>query len=302
MRQRLCELLIQQAEDPDFVFLTGDLGFRLLEPLRDVLGQRFINAGVAEQNMIGVATGLSAKGMNVWVYSIAPFVYARPFEQIRNDIAFHGLPVKLVGNGGGYGYGINGPSHHAIEDYGVLLTLPEMSVFVPVFDDDLPAIVSTVDAKSTPVYVRLGQDERPGDFTPPPYASWRQLTDGDGPVLAVVGPLAGTYLTDVARLRPSDRPKLWAISELPIAQNPPPATFLQQIESAEIVVVVEEHVRQGGFGLDLLSYVTENHVVIRNFQHLFARRHNYGQYGSQSFLRKLSGLDPASVITVATDC
>ena len=106
MRQRLCELLIERANDPKFVFLTGDVGFGLLEPLRDALGERFINAGVAEQNMVGVAAGMSAKGLEAWVYSIAPFVYARPFEQIRNDLAFHGLPVKLVGNGGGYAYGV----------------------------------------------------------------------------------------------------------------------------------------------------------------------------------------------------
>jgi Na+-transporting NADH:ubiquinone oxidoreductase subunit NqrB len=79
--------------------------------------------------------------MEVWAYSIAPFIYARPFEQIRNDVAFHNLPVRLIGNGGGYAYGVMGPTHHAIEDYGVLLTLPNIMVYVPVFDEDVDAIV-----------------------------------------------------------------------------------------------------------------------------------------------------------------
>ncbi len=103
------------------VFLTGDLGFMALEPLRDRLGDRFINCGVAEQNMVTVAAGLAKEGFDVWVYSIAPFCYARALEQIRNDVCLHGLPVRVLGNGGGYGYGVMGPTHHALEDYGILL-------------------------------------------------------------------------------------------------------------------------------------------------------------------------------------
>ncbi len=302
MRQRLVDLLIERASDLDLVFITGDVGFRLLEPLRDALGERFINAGVAEQNMIGVAAGMSAKGLETWVYSIAPFIYARPFEQVRNDLAFHGLPVKLVGNGGGYGYGVHGPSHHAIEDYGVLLTMPNLSAYVPVFDSDLPAVVNRASIANSPVYIRLGRDERPHGYESPPYAPWRQLISGGGPVLAVAGPLAGTYLAGLQTLSPANRPRLWAISELPIAQNPPPRDFLDQIESCGMVVAVEEHVCQGGFGAGLLVHLADIGVTVKTYRHLHARRHNYGQYGSQNHLRRLSGLDPASVIATTTDC
>src|SRR6476646_2241587 len=103
MRDAFCRGLLEAVPDPRFVFLTGDLGYKALEPLRDALGKRFINAGVAEQNMVSVAAGLAQQGFVPWVYSIAPFVYARPFEQIRNDVCLHNLPVVLVGNGGGYG-------------------------------------------------------------------------------------------------------------------------------------------------------------------------------------------------------
>src|SRR6516225_772469 len=124
MRTELCTALVARSKLPEMVFLTGDLGFMALEPLRDSLGNRFINCGVAEQNMVTVAAGLAKAGFDVWVYSIAPFCYARAFEQIRNDVCLHGLPVRLLGNGGGYGYGVMGPTHHALEDYGVMLTLP----------------------------------------------------------------------------------------------------------------------------------------------------------------------------------
>src|SRR5580698_8612554 len=116
MRQEFCQTLIEFSGRPEFVFLTGDLGFMALEPLREAMGERFINCGVAEQNMVGMAAGVARAGESVWVYSIAPFLYARAFEQIRNDVCFHDLPVRLVGNGGGYHYGVMGPTHWALED------------------------------------------------------------------------------------------------------------------------------------------------------------------------------------------
>src|SRR5579884_151787 len=111
MRKVFCESLVSCAARPDFIFLTGDLGFLALEPLREALGDRFLNAGVAEQNMVSVSAGLARQGLRPWVYSIASFLYTRPFEQIRNDLCLHRLPVVLVGNGGGYGYGVMGATH-----------------------------------------------------------------------------------------------------------------------------------------------------------------------------------------------
>ena len=212
MRKQLCDALAARAAKPEMVFLTGDLGFMALEPLQKALGQRFINAGVAEQNMVSVAAGLARQNLEVWAYSIAPFCYARPFEQIRNDITFHNLPVKLIGNGGGYGYGVMGPTHHAIEDYGVLLTLPNMSVYVPVFDEDMDAVIERAGASSRPAYIRMGRGEPPKGYTVPAYAPWRQLTSGGGAVVIAVGPLAGTYIEAFEHLPAERRPNLWVVS------------------------------------------------------------------------------------------
>ena len=221
MRKQLCDALVSRSAKPEMVFLTGDLGFMALEPLQETMGERFINAGVAEQNMISVAAAMASTGLETWVYSIAPFCYARPFEQIRNDIAFHKLPVKLIGNGGGYGYGVMGPTHHAIEDYGILLGLPNMSVFVPVFDEDIPAVIDRVGATARTAYLRLGRGEPPKGYVPPAYAPWRQLTSGGGQRSIAVGPLAGTYIAAFAELAESLRPNLWAVAELPLEESAP---------------------------------------------------------------------------------
>jgi transketolase len=132
LRKTFSDTIQKLAEkDESILFLTGDLGFNAFENLREVMGERFINTGVAEQNMIGVAAGLAHQGFKVFCYSIAPFIVYRCLEQFRNDVCFHKLPVFMVGNGGGYGYGIMGSSHHALEDIACLSGLPRSASTTP---------------------------------------------------------------------------------------------------------------------------------------------------------------------------
>lgn len=297
MRKQFCETLVQRSRNTDMVFLTGDLGFMALEPLAEVMGNRFVNAGVSEQNMISVAAALAKDGFEAWAYSIAPFCYARPFEQIRNDITFHSLRVRLVGNGGGYGYGVMGPTHHAIEDYGILLTLPNLQVFIPAFDEDVPAVASRAGECAGAAYLRLGRGEPPRGYVVPDYAPWRQLTVGDGPVIIVVGPLAGTYLEALQVLPRSLRPQMWVVSELPISHNPMPTELLNQLRSAKTICVVEEHVERGGVGPEVAVILLKAGITPAKFIHLHALAHLYERYGSQSFLRKQSRLDVESLIS-----
>ncbi len=306
MRKQLCDALVARAAksravNSGMVFLTGDLGFMALEPLQEALGPRFINAGVAEQNMVSVAAGLSRQDFEVWVYSIAPFCYARPFEQIRNDITFHNLPVKLIGNGGGYGYGVMGPTHHAIEDYGVLLTLTNMSVYVPVFDEDMHAVIARAGASSHPAYIRMGRGEPPKGYLAPAYAPWRQLTGGGGPVVIGVGPLAGTYIGAFEHLHEDYRPNFWIVSELPLKHNPLPAELIAQIGISSSLCVAEEHVRHGGFASELLLHLAEKNITARRFRHLYARAHHFDRYGSQNFMRRQSALDVDSMLSILKD-
>src|SRR6266498_4832554 len=120
-----------------FIFLTGDLGFGALENVQAALQERFVNMGVCEQNMISVAAGLAQQGLIPLCYSIAPFAVFRPYEQIRVDAALHNMNVKIVGNGGGYGYGIMGATHHALEDVGCMRALSTMRVYVPLTAGDV---------------------------------------------------------------------------------------------------------------------------------------------------------------------
>ena len=296
MRNVLCASLVEHAARPEFVFLTGDLGYNALEPLRAAMGGRFVNAGVAEQNMVSVAAGLAASGMNAWAYSIAPFLYARPFEQIRNDVCLHGLPVKLVGNGGGYAYGVMGATHHALEDYGTLLALPGMSAFVPAFAADVPAVIGKLFDLPGPAYLRLGRDEKPKAFELPAYAPWRRLLSGGGATLAVVGPLVGPLWEAAAALPEARRPNLWVLTELPVKADSLPADFLADLRRSGRLVVVEEHAAQGGAAQALALALATLGKTPPAFVSRHARGYVSGLYGSQAFHRKESGLDPASVL------
>ena len=296
MRKILCDTLVEFSADPDFVFLTGDLGYMALEPLREAMGPRFINAGVAEQNMVSVTAGLALTGFRPWAYSIAPFIYGRPFEQIRNDICMHDLPVVLVGNGGGYAYGVMGATHHAIEDYGVLLCLPNMHVFVPAFATDVPVIIRNLFNFKKPAYLRLGKCERPKEFMVPAYAPWRRLVKGSGPTLLVVGPLVGGILEAIQNFKGDGLPDLWVLTELPIQFERIPKAFMNSMRQSGHLFVVEEHIAQGGVGQILARWLLSNGEKSVKLTHRCAMGYVSGLYGSQNFHRKESGLDPESIM------
>jgi transketolase len=296
VRASFTAALLAHAREPDFVFLTGDLGFMALEPLRAAAQERFINAGIAEQNMVSVAAGLAHAGLKPWVYSIAPFLYARAFEQIRNDVCMNELPVFLVGNGGGYGYGVMGPSHHALEDYGCLLGLPQLTVHVPAFGADVSEVVARVTKAAGPAYLRLGRDETPDGCALPPYAPWRRLVSGAGATLLVVGPLAGSILAAVNTLPVPHRPSLWVLSELPIQPREIPPAFVADFERSGHLLVIEEHVAHGSVGASLALALIEAHTVPRRFSHRFALGYPSAHYGSQLYHRRECGLDPASIL------
>ncbi|HKC65029.1 MAG TPA: hypothetical protein VKB86_15410, partial [Pyrinomonadaceae bacterium] len=125
MRTAFIESLCEMAERNERVWLlSGDLGYSVLERFAEKFPQRFVNVGVAEQNMIGIAAGLAMSGQVVFTYSIANFPVMRCLEQIRNDVCSHNLNVKIVAVGGGLAYGPAGYTHHALEDLAVMRAMP----------------------------------------------------------------------------------------------------------------------------------------------------------------------------------
>lgn len=294
MRKIFCDELIKAFTKNKFVFLTGDLGFKALEPLAEVMKDHFINVGIAEQNMVSTAAGIAKTGISTFVYSIAPFAYARPFEQIRNDICLHNLPVTIVGNGGGYGYGVMGATHHAIEDYGALLTLQNMKVFAPIFGDDLSFMVDKIFAQKSPSYLRLGLVE--GKVIDNSYKKWRKILTGKNGVILSFGTIAGKLLSDFEKDDEALRPTIWALSELPLLENLP-QDFIYEVTSAQKLCVVEEHVLQGSLAQNLALELQKQNISLKRFTNFSAAGYISGFYGSQGFHRLESGLNKETILS-----
>ena len=205
-------------ERRDLVFLTGDVGYMALEGVAKTYGERFINAGIAEQNAVSLAAGLAREGHLPWVYSSAPFVVLRPYEQIRNDVCLHKLPVKLVGNGGGYGFGIMGATHHALEDVGAMRVMPNMRIYLPLAAADVEVVVGMMAADPLPNYLRLNTPVAiPGDL--PSFAPWRRIKRGRGCIVIGMGPvLANLY--DMGDQELLDDLEIWSVGTFPLDEIP----------------------------------------------------------------------------------
>ena len=158
MRDTFVRTLIALAkEDPNIELVTGDLGFGVLKPYWEALPDQFINAGIAEQNMTGLAAGMALEGKTVFTYSIGNFPTLRCLEQIRNDCAYHNANVKVVCVGGGFVYGSLGMSHHAMEDLAVMRALPDVTVLAPADLVEAEAATKAIAAYPGTCYLRLGR-------------------------------------------------------------------------------------------------------------------------------------------------
>jgi len=158
MRTSFINQLLEEARTNEKIFLViGDLGYHVVEPFMEAIPERFLNAGIAEQNMAGVAAGLAMTGYNVYVYSIGNFPTLRCLEQIRNDIAYHSANVKIVSVGAGYAYGSLGATHQPTEEIGALRAIPNMVVATPGDPVEARAIAKFSAEYDGPMYIRLGK-------------------------------------------------------------------------------------------------------------------------------------------------
>ena len=156
MRNKFIESLIEMAKKNEKVILVvGDLGFSVVEPFQERFPDRFINAGICEQNMTSLAAGMAKEGFKVFIYSIGNFPTFRAAEQIRNDICYHNLDVTIVTVGGGLAYGNLGYSHHAIQDYGLMRLFPEMTIISPGDPNEVNNCMDFISKNKSPKYLRL---------------------------------------------------------------------------------------------------------------------------------------------------
>lgn len=292
MRKEFAQAIEKIAcENKRIIFITGDLGFMALENVKSSLGERFINAGVCEQNMISLAAALSTENLLPVCYSISPFIVFRPAEQIRLDVCLHNANVKIVGNGGGYGYGIMGATHHAIEDLAVISAFQNIRCYIPFCNEDVEEVMRVMFENTGPAYLRLGFGNKPEKIIIPKYKPFRKIMSGNKLTVVSLGPVSLNAIQAKEKLVDIDF-DLFIVSELPLENIS--GEFFESLKKTGRLLVIEEHIKHGGLG-SALTLVLSGKKIYFEFGHLFAAGYPEGLYGSQNYHQTVSGLDADSI-------
>jgi transketolase len=291
MRKAFVETLAGcAAMDDRIVLMTGDLGFRALEPFADRHPKRFFNVGVAEQNMVGMATGLAEAGFIPFVYSIATFATLRPYEFIRNGPVLHSLPVRVVGVGGGFEYGTGGPTHFALEDVAVMRTQPGMCVFVPADAEQAASIVRATWNLPGPIYYRIGKNEHesvPGLRGAFEIERVQVVREGRDVVFLTLGPLATEAVAAADLL---ERSGISAAVAVVASVSPAPVEDLARLSARfPLVISVEAHYVNGGLG-SLVSEIVAARPNGCRVLRCGVRTLPDGRSGSEAWHRRRHGL------------
>ena len=298
MRTTFIETLTEMAAaDPRVTLVTGDLGFGVVQNFAERFPKQFVNAGVAEQNMTGLATGMALSGRIVFTYSIANFPTLRPLEQIRNDAAYHNANVVVVAVGGGMSYGAFGMTHHATEDIAILRSLPRMTVVAPGDPTETTAATRKVGSGIGPTYLRLGRAGEPMVHTGP--IDWqlgkalltREGTDG---TIIATGAMLATAVAAADQLAETQGLDIRVLSMHTIKPLDSDAV-VKAAEETGTVVTLEEHSVLGGLGGAVAEVLCEACVPGVKFQRIGLPSEYITEVGNQDYLRAFHGLDAESV-------
>jgi transketolase len=300
MRGAFIRTLTELADrEPRIFLLTGDLGYMALEPFAEKHPDRFINVGVAEQNMVGIATGLAEAGFMPFCYSIVTFASLRPYEFIRNGPVLHQLPVRIVGVGGGVEYGHNGASHYGLEDVAVMRVQPGLTVIAPADSAQTSSALEKTHNLPGPVYYRLGKDDRTivpglqGEFE---LGRCQNVRQGKDILIISMGSISFETATACDALAQQG---ISCTHLIVSSLNPAPTTdLIAELSRFEHVMAVEAHYANGGLGSLVAETIAENRLRCR-LTRCAIKDIPDGVTGSQKYLYRKLGLAPESLVSTA---
>ena len=301
MRRTAIQTLVELAEkDRRILLLTADLGYTVVEPFAARFPDRFYNVGVAEQNLLGLATGLAEAGWIPYVYSIVTFASLRPFEFIRNGPVLHRLPVRILSVGGGFEYGQAGPTHHGLEDIGAMRLLPGLTVVAPAdFAQARAALQATANLPG-PVYVRLGKDDKnalPGLRGRFALGKAQKIREGKDLLFITLGSVAPEALAAAERLAQAHGLRAGVLVVASV-QPPPRQDLARALARVPLAIAVEAHTVNGGLGSLVAEVIAESGLPCRLLR-CGVRAPADGISGSEAYLLARHGLDRKSLEKLA---
>jgi transketolase len=239
--------------------LINDLGYGVIEPFKKKFPDRIFNAGVSEQNMMGMAAGIASEKCNVFVYSIANFSTFRCAEQIRNDIDYHKLPVTIVSVGSGVGYGNLGYTHHALQDYALMRSFPNMQILSPGNNNELIGLLNYIKKNPQPSYLRLDKSEHED-------IKYKKILISPGKIIKLAdGYKKKVILTtgcvqDLARNIRSKKYKNYSLYSMPMWGMKTKNKIKNIIKRFDEIITIEDHFQDGGFGSWLKECVNNTNI------------------------------------------
>jgi transketolase len=292
MRNAFIEELVTLAVTNErIILMVGDLGYSVVEPFQKKFPNRFINAGVAEQNMMGMAAGLASEGFHVFVYSIANFPTFRCAEQIRNDVDYHRLSVTVVSVGGGLSYGNMGYSHHAVQDYGLLRLMPNMLIAAPGDPMEVRACMRYLTDNPQPSYLRLGKSgEKNMHASVPTIAVGKWL-----PVLLSHNSQSawlstGAALQLAASWLDAKSEQEISLFSMPLWSMASKSLQAEQVSQWDCLTTIEDHLIDAGFGSWMLESLQAKRELLQKVRLYALDPKVCGLVGTQSSLNSLGGL------------
>jgi transketolase len=300
VRRAFIRTLVDLAnEDERILLMTGDLGYMAIEPFAERFPRRFFNVGVAEQNLVGLATGLSESGYIPFLYSITTFVAMRAYEFIRNGPLAHGLPVRIIGVGGGFEYGHAGVTHFGVDDIGVLRVQPALRVIAPADHEQAAAALRATWQLDGPIYYRLGKDDQhtvPGLNGRFDVGRAQRLNEGRQLLVLATGAIARQADEAVRVLASRGIEAGFIIVD---TVNPPPVEQLRQaLADVPIAMTVEAHYLVGGLG-SLVSEIVAEHGLACRVVRCGVHEMPVGPVGSEAFMADRYGLSPSGLVESA---
>lgn len=300
MRTAFIETLFELARaDERITLVVGDVGFGVVTPFMEQLPKQFVNAGVAEQNMTGLAVGMAFTGKVVFTYSIANFPVLRCLEQVRNDICYHNVNVKIVCVGGGMAYGSLGISHHATEDIAIMRTLPNMLVVAPGDPIETALATRAIVVHEGPCYLRLGRagEANVHNSSDIEFRLGKAITVQDGSELTLIA--TGGLLRNAveAGRRLAERGIRARVVSMHTVKPLDVEAVLKAARETGAIFTLEEHTMVGGLGsavAEALMEATERPIA---FKRIGLRDIFSAKVGDQEYLRSQYGLDVAGILS-----
>lgn len=297
MRNTFVKCLIKQARLDDRIFvLSPDLGYSVLDKYAEEFNDRYINTGIAEQNTVSVASGLALSGYNVYVYSIIPFATMRCYEQIRLDVAYMKLKVRIVGVGAGFSYGPAGATHHAIEDIAIMRALPNMTVCCPGDPIEVREIMQESFTYSGPMYIRLGRNGEPNIHDEK--VSFKigesiHLVQGSDLAIITTSNILGLGKELTEKLAQAGKKS--SLISMPTVKPIDKGVINQYIESNIPIVTLEEHNIFGGLGSAVAEVIAESGKSVK-FRRIAINDEFCHYVGDQKYLREKMGLSVKNIL------